>query len=66
MAARWALVKGLISHAEDAQDQNLPQMYWYAIEPLCAADKAKAIKLASASKIPVLRKYIARRIASAK
>jgi len=41
-------------------------MYWYAIEPLVAADKTRALKLAAVSKVPVVREYIARRVATVK
>ena len=42
-------------------DHNLPQMYWYAIEPLVAADPARALALAEQSKIPLVSQNIARR-----
>jgi putative membrane-bound dehydrogenase-like protein len=58
---RWETIEGLISRAEDAADPNLPLMYWYAIEPLVAADKTRAIGLAGKSQIPLVRQYIARR-----
>jgi len=61
---RAAIVEKLIDHAADAEDQNLPQMYWYALEPICGADKQEAIKLAAATKISVLRQNIAKRIAA--
>jgi len=63
---RWAIVEELIKHEEDKSDQNLPLMYWYAIEPLVAADKTRALKLAAVSKVPVVREYIARRVATVK
>ena len=34
---RWEILAGLVGHAEDAADHNLPLMYWYAAEPLAAA-----------------------------
>ena len=45
---RWAIAEGLLSHAEDADDANLPLMYWYGIEPLVPAD-AGALRLAAAA-----------------
>lgn len=63
---RWNIATALVSHAEDADDRNLPLMYWYGIEPLVARDKTKAARLAAASRIPLVRQYIARRIATAK
>ena len=31
-AQRWGILKGLLSHAEDASDFNLPLLYWYATD----------------------------------
>jgi hypothetical protein len=38
---RWEIVAGLLTHDEDAEDHNLPLMYWYALEPLVAADPTR-------------------------
>jgi hypothetical protein len=62
-AKRWDILKGLVSHAEDAEDHNLPCMYWYALEPLVAVDKVKALTLASTGRVPMLREFVARRMA---
>ncbi len=62
---RWPIVEQLAKHGEDAEDHNLPQMYWYAIEPLIAQDRTRGVKLAASAKIPRLRQFIARRIAAA-
>jgi putative membrane-bound dehydrogenase-like protein len=61
---RWGVLEQLIQHESDGKDQNLPQMYWYAIEPLVADDKIRALKLAAKTKIQFLRQSIARRAAS--
>ncbi|HEX5443398.1 MAG TPA: PVC-type heme-binding CxxCH protein, partial [Pirellulales bacterium] len=63
-AERWALAGALLSHADDAEDANLPLMLWYGIEPLVAADADRALSLAVVSKIPLVREYLARRLAS--
>ncbi|MFT3881871.1 MAG: DUF1080 domain-containing protein [Gemmatales bacterium] len=60
---RWDIIEGLVSHAEDNGDHNLPLMYWYAAEPLAEADPARALKLAIASKVPMLE-FMVRRISS--
>jgi len=60
---RWDILKGLLSHAEDADDHNLPLMYWYAAEPLAAADMSRALSLVSDSAIPLVRSFTLRRIA---
>jgi putative membrane-bound dehydrogenase-like protein len=61
---RAAIVEPLIAHGEDATDQNLPLMYWYALEPLVAQNPAAAATMLGASKIPILQEYIARRMAA--
>jgi putative membrane-bound dehydrogenase-like protein len=60
---RWPIVETLIAHEEDAKDHNLPQMYWYAIEPMVPVNPEKALDLATKSKIPLISQHIARRLA---
>jgi putative membrane-bound dehydrogenase-like protein len=64
-AQRWAVAEGLVGHAEDAADANLPLMIWYGVEALVPADPERAAGLLARTKIPVVRQYIARRIAAA-
>ncbi len=64
VAQRWSIAEALLAHAEDAADHNLPLMYWYGIEPLVAADPARALALASTSKIEKVSRFIVRRAAS--
>lgn len=61
---RWGIAEALIAHEVDAKDHNLPFLYWYGIEPLVGADKARGLKLIGKTKIPLLRRFIARRAAS--
>ena len=61
---RTAVLTALLSHAEDATDPNLPHLYWYAIEPVIAANKTAAIQLLAKTKIPKIRQHITRRLAS--
>jgi putative membrane-bound dehydrogenase-like protein len=61
---RWKIAEGLASHAEDAKDDYLPLMIWYAIEPLVPADPARAAELLGRARIPLVREYLARRLAS--
>ena len=63
LAQRWQIGAALASHAGDASDQNIPLMLWYGIEPLVAADRDRAAELLVNCKIPIVRQYIARRIA---
>jgi putative membrane-bound dehydrogenase-like protein len=61
-AERWEIVEALAAHPEDAADHNLPTMLWYATEPLVMLDNGRAVKLATASKVPRLRELITRRM----
>ncbi len=61
---RWDVLAGLFSHAEDADDHNLPLMVWYAAEPTVAIDMNKAIDMALAAKLPNLLPYTVQRIAA--
>ncbi len=60
---RWPIAAALVAHAEDAGDAYLPLMIWYGIEPLVAADRNQVVALVVKTKIPLIREYIARRIA---
>ncbi|HKB01655.1 MAG TPA: PVC-type heme-binding CxxCH protein [Gemmataceae bacterium] len=59
----WAIAEGLLSHAEDAADTNLPLMIWYGVEPLVPTDPGRAMRLAVEARIPLVRRFIARRVA---
>ena len=64
LEARWPISAALVTHGEDAGDHNLPLMNWYAIEPLVTSDPARAMELASASRIATVSRFIVRRTAS--
>jgi len=59
---RAGLAKRLVSHASDATDHNLPLMLWYGIEPLANAEPEILADLATESRIPLVRRFIARRL----
>jgi putative membrane-bound dehydrogenase-like protein len=61
---RWALAAALAQHAEDATDANLPLMLWYGVEPLPEADPARAVDLAAQSRLPLVRQFLTRRLAT--
>lgn len=61
---RLEVLEGLLAHAEDSQDHNLPLMYWYATEPVVAQDMKLAVALMTKTKIPLVRQFITRRMAS--
>jgi putative membrane-bound dehydrogenase-like protein len=58
---RWPIAEGLVAHAEDAKDANLPLMVWYGVEPLVPANPAKAAGMLLSCKVPLVRQFIARR-----
>jgi putative heme-binding domain-containing protein len=60
---RWAIADPLVRHAGDAADANLPLMYWYGIEPLVLADPARATALTLTAEVPLVRRFVARRLA---
>jgi len=64
LADRWQIATALAGHAEDADDTNLVLMLWYGIEPLAGSDANRALEIAASAKLPLIRQYIARRIAS--
>ena len=59
--SRAEILKGLLTHAEDAADTNLPLMYWYALEPLIPASPTRAPLLGLRGQIPLVRELTARR-----
>ena len=62
---RWRLAQPLMTHAEDADDQNLPKMIWIGIEPLVKTNPALALERAADSRMPLLARFIARRAVDA-
>jgi putative membrane-bound dehydrogenase-like protein len=61
---RVPVLAHLLAHTEDKDDQNLPLMYWYATEPVVAADRVAAVKLLTACQIPKVRQFITHRMAA--
>ncbi|MCR9291595.1 MAG: FG-GAP-like repeat-containing protein [bacterium] len=64
VSQRWSMIEALVHEPMDADDHNLPLLYWYIMEPLAAADadRALALGMAAGQKIPLLREYMLRRI----
>lgn len=58
----WELLQRLVLHPEDAEDHNLPRMYWYALEPHVPRRPAEAIALAKSSGIATLLSFTVRRV----
>ena len=61
---RWQIAEALLTHEEDADDENIPLLVWYAIEPLVIADRDRFIALAGKTSLPIVANHIARRAAS--
>jgi putative membrane-bound dehydrogenase-like protein len=64
LAERWDLMAALVKHGDDAGDHNLPLCFWYALEPLVAADGARGLALVSDSPLQQLLAMCARRVAN--
>ncbi|NIJ53748.1 PVC-type heme-binding CxxCH protein [Dyadobacter arcticus] len=64
-ASRWGIAEGLLAHAEDSEDHNLPKMIWFGIEPLVKENPTKALEVAQKCKIPMVSEFIARRVTDA-
>jgi len=60
-----AVAKVLVSYGEDADDHNIPKMIWFGIEKHVPDYPEYALELASESQIPMLTRFIARRLADA-
>jgi putative membrane-bound dehydrogenase-like protein len=59
---RWPILAGLASHAGDIDDNNLPRMYWFALEPMVPDHPREALNLTVGGKIPFLQESVARRL----
>jgi putative heme-binding domain-containing protein len=56
--------KPLLQHADDATDPYLPLMLWYGVEGMPTYDLGGSLELLADARIPLVREYLARRIAS--
>ncbi|MDO8543080.1 MAG: PmoA family protein [Opitutaceae bacterium] len=63
---RWPIAEALVGHGEDANDHNLPNMIWFGVEPLVAANATRALALATRSELSVITQFVARRATAAK
>lgn len=59
---RWPVARGLVSHRQIDEDRVLPLMIWYGIEEAVPGNPEAAIKLAKASRVRLVREFIARRV----
>lgn len=61
----WKIAENLAKRGEDNEDHNLPKMIWFGLEPLIKTNPKRALELASQTEIPLIAKYVARRIIDA-
>jgi putative heme-binding domain-containing protein len=61
---RPKIAAGLLTHAEDIDDQNIPLMIWFGVEPLVADGIPQFVALAQASRLPLVSQFMARRVAA--
>ena len=64
-ADRWNVLKGLLTHVEDAEDHNIPKMIWFGFESLVADNNQRALELAAKGNITLLAEFTARRLVDA-
>jgi len=62
IADRFAVAEELVQHSEDADDPWQPLMIWYGVRDCIPADPRRSVALAGASKIPLVREFIIRRV----
>jgi len=59
---RLPVAAGLVTHAVDATDKNIPLMVWYALIPIAETDPAALASIAARSELRATTKYVARRL----
>jgi putative membrane-bound dehydrogenase-like protein len=62
-AQRLNLINILLTAPIPADDPMLPLMFWYAIEPCAEASPTSLVRWIDSAKVPLLREFIARRLA---
>ena len=61
---RWDIVSALMAHIEDSGDHNIPQMIWYAAEPMIASDMQRGLDVVLSASLPRLLPFAVQRIAA--
>ncbi len=61
---REPIAAGLLAREEDREDHNLPLLIWYGVEPIVATRPERALELVEVSQIPLVTRYIVRRLAA--
>ncbi|MFT3701039.1 MAG: plastocyanin/azurin family copper-binding protein [Agriterribacter sp.] len=60
---RWSMLRLLYNHSEDKDDQNIPLLLWYTLEPLVKDDPKQALDLAFGTSLPHTLNFTIQRIA---
>lgn len=61
---RWPILANLSQHGEDAADNNIPRMLWFALEPMVPLHPEQSLELAVGSKLTKLQEQVSRRLVS--
>lgn len=61
---RWPILAQLARHTEDNDDNNIPRMLWYAMEPMVPENPDQALDLAVSGQLSKLQQLTARRMVS--
>jgi len=61
---RWTIAEALSQKIEDVDDDNLPLMLWYGMEPLVTADLERFVGIAGITRLPLIARHVGRRVAS--
>lgn len=62
LSDRWDIAESLASSDKFEDDNMLPLMIWYGIEPAVAREPARAVQFVERTKIERVRQYVARRL----
>ena len=62
LADRWDIAESLASSDKFEEDNMLPLMIWYGIEPAVSREPARAVQFVERAKIERVRQYVARRL----
>ncbi|MEM9015479.1 MAG: sulfatase, partial [Verrucomicrobiota bacterium] len=61
---RWPILANLSQHKEDAEDNNIPRMLWFALEPMVPLHPERSLELAVGSQLTNLQEHVSRRLVS--
>ncbi|MEM7011725.1 MAG: PVC-type heme-binding CxxCH protein [Verrucomicrobiota bacterium] len=61
---RWPILANLAQHSEDTDDNNIPRMLWFGLEPMVPSQPEKSLDLVVNGKLNLLRENVARRLVS--